>query len=57
MKDFKYEWIHLNDSKYFETPLLDSKKGFKTYPGLKELQFFIYIFEWNKDKINVKENV
>jgi len=51
---YKYERTILNNPKYKESPLKDEKIGFKTYPGLKELEFYIYIFE-EKSEIEKKK--
>lgn len=42
---FTYEKVELDDIKYFSTPLKNEITGFKTYPGLKELRFYVYIFK------------
>ncbi|KAL4468016.1 hypothetical protein ABPG72_015886 [Tetrahymena utriculariae] len=43
-KEFTVEKIALDQTEYYLSPLKDQTQGFKTYPGLKELQFWVYIF-------------
>ncbi|KRX03072.1 hypothetical protein PPERSA_10153 [Pseudocohnilembus persalinus] len=43
-KVLNYEIVKIDGQNYFQSPLKNQEEGFKTYPGLKELEFYVYIF-------------
>lgn len=43
-KQLTYQKIQLTEQHYFKSPLQNEQQGFQTYPGIKELKFYMYIF-------------